>query len=137
MQKKNDFLRAETSAWQHTHTSVRLKLRGVSLGGVLSSRQKKVAGRGQNRGRTAGNGVHWTRRRRRLNDVEWLQWGCVPILMHTRTHTLTHFYASTTFFFLSILLLWFAHFFCECVCGIVRARAVISSHIRYHNFPYF
>uniref|UniRef100_A0A8D8L4I7 (northern house mosquito) hypothetical protein n=1 Tax=Culex pipiens TaxID=7175 RepID=A0A8D8L4I7_CULPI len=36
--------------------------------------------------------------------------------MHTRTHTLTHFYASTTFFFLSILLLWFAHFFCEYVC---------------------
>uniref|UniRef100_A0A8D8PI77 (northern house mosquito) hypothetical protein n=1 Tax=Culex pipiens TaxID=7175 RepID=A0A8D8PI77_CULPI len=37
--KKNDFLRAETSAWQHTHTSITLELRGVSLGGVLSSRQ--------------------------------------------------------------------------------------------------
>lgn len=105
------------------------------MGYCPAGKQKKVAGRGQNRGRTAGNGVHWTRRR--LNDVEWLQWGCVPIQKHTRTHTLTHSFMRQ--------LLFFFFRFCSCglrtsfvsVCEIVRARAVISSHIRYHNFPYF
>lgn len=54
---------------------------------------------------------------------------------HTHSHTHTLLCVNYFFFFR----------FCSCglrtsfvsVCEIVRARAVISSHIRYHNFPYF
>lgn len=126
--QKNDFLRAETSAWQHTHTHLYNveTPRSFSRWGTVqqASRRRSSDGDRTGAGRPAtgftGPVVVWMM----LNGYNGTAY------QYRSTHALTH---SHTFmrqllFFLSILLLWFAHFICECVWNCACACGYFVSH---------
>lgn len=112
-------------------------LHGSTIGG--GTVQKKVAGQGSDGRQATGFTGPVVVVVFGLNDVEWLQW--LRTNTNTDAHTLTHPMTLITHFYASTLSIWLSScglrtsfvFVCVYVCGVVRARAVISSH----NFPYF